>query len=222
MQTRSFTLPAFAVLALLALAGEADAQSKSPRPQSGIAAHRPAEQALHAMRIAPSYDFQDGNAALQDDIVFPIFDGRDTVVVPAGFVTDYASIPRTLRRLLHGNHNRPAILHDYLYWRQCDQSLADQIFRDELEAMGIPALKRKAMYVAVRLFGSRAHAGNRRERDAHLPRIIPADYLPPPIGDWPPFRKALRDALVPLDAMASRPPPDCPVRPKPPLDDGSS
>src|SRR5262245_60709692 len=42
------------------------------------------------------------------------------VNVPAGFVTDFASIPRAFWSLLRpdGRYTHPAIVHDYLYWTQ--------------------------------------------------------------------------------------------------------
>lgn len=47
-----------------------------------------------------------------------IYEGNvDRWVIPAGFVTDFASIPAIFQPLLPptGRHNRAAVLHDYLY-----------------------------------------------------------------------------------------------------------
>jgi hypothetical protein len=54
-----------------------------------------------------------------------------SVIVPAGFVTDYASIPRPLWVMYapHDRYSRAAVVHDYLYWSQrCTREQADNIF----------------------------------------------------------------------------------------------
>jgi len=63
-----------------------------------------------------------------------------TIIVPDGFSTDLASVPFYLQPLvaMHGNWNRAAIVHDYLYWlrgvlpcgkiltrKQCDRIFLD-------------------------------------------------------------------------------------------------
>ena len=51
--------------------------------------------------------------------------------IPAGFVTDLASIPRVFWQVLprDGEYAYAAIIHDYLYWTHiCDRSTADEIF----------------------------------------------------------------------------------------------
>jgi hypothetical protein len=63
-----------------------------------------------------------------------------TLVVPSGFATDLASVPFYLQPLvaMHGNWNRAAILHDWLYSLRgvlpCGKTLtrkqADRIFLD--------------------------------------------------------------------------------------------
>ena len=79
------------------------------------------------------------------------------ITVPAGFETNFASVPRLLWRVLPpiGDYWRSAILHDYLYSQDCTCSrfLADSMFRDAMYADGVPLLQRVAMYYAVRLFG---------------------------------------------------------------------
>ncbi|EJC5177426.1 DUF1353 domain-containing protein [Salmonella enterica] len=76
--------------------------------------------------------------------------------VPAGFVTDLASVPRIFWTILppDGKYAKAAIIHDYLY----DNALrtkkeADLIFLDGMTVLGVPKWKRTVMYWAVRLFG---------------------------------------------------------------------
>lgn len=82
--------------------------------------------------------------------------GGIRVSVPEGFVTDYASIPRPLWWLYppDGSYALPAVVHDYLYRNcRCSRFLADAIFRDAMRSVGVPVLRRIAIYYAVRFFG---------------------------------------------------------------------
>ena len=81
-----------------------------------------------------------------------------TVIVPVGFETDLASVPRIpLAYLLTGGKaNVPAILHDYLYvYGGCTRREADDAFMECMQTLGDPksGFKRWLMYTAVRLFG---------------------------------------------------------------------
>lgn len=85
------------------------------------------------------------------------------VVVPEGFVTDFASIPRGLWNLFPkwGRHGHAAVVHDYLYWaKPFPRERADEIFLEAMGVLGTTPWKAKAMYHAVRLFGGRAWESN--------------------------------------------------------------
>lgn len=45
---------------------------------------------------------------------------RDRFMVPVGFKTDFASVPKALRSFVSrtGKHTKAAVLHDWLYWRR--------------------------------------------------------------------------------------------------------
>lgn len=88
---------------------------------------------------------------------FTYLGARDTFVVPAGFTTDFASVPRMFVWLLpsYGRWTQAAILHDYLWdlarkgsFRKYD---ADGIFNRALRELGVPYLRRWVMWAAVRL-----------------------------------------------------------------------
>lgn len=84
----------------------------------------------------------------------------DVIQVPAGFVTDLASIPRWLWSVLppHGQYAKAAIVHDYLYTKAIgSKAYADKVFLEGMEVLGVPKRKRKLMYTAVRLFGRGAY-----------------------------------------------------------------
>ena len=79
--------------------------------------------------------------------------------VPAGFVTDGASIPRFLWRLcghpLETRRFPVAVLHDWLY--EADLGLTrqqvDEIYRDGLLSLGYGKWTANTEYYAIRLFG---------------------------------------------------------------------
>jgi hypothetical protein len=87
-----------------------------------------------------------------------------TIVVPAGFVTDFASIPRLFWDVLPptGKYGKAAVIHDYLYvmggklpgfaytFTKAD---ADKIFYDAMIALGVPHVIAVIMYEAVKGFG---------------------------------------------------------------------
>lgn len=82
------------------------------------------------------------------------------VYVPAGFETDFASIPRPLWNLFPptGRYGKAAVIHDYLYRKSgVKRDLADQIFLEAMDCLGVSWLTRHLIYRAVRLFGGGAY-----------------------------------------------------------------
>lgn len=76
-------------------------------------------------------------------------------VVPVGFLTDFASVPRLpLAYLLTGDTvHAPAVLHDWLIReRVVQRATADAIFLEAMEADGISWWRRKLMWLAVRSY----------------------------------------------------------------------
>ena len=82
-----------------------------------------------------------------------------TWTVPAGYVTDYASVPATpfATWLFRDHAHMAAVLHDYLCsdyypklmtWRE-----AADLFHEAMLVEGVSRWRAKAMYWAVRLFG---------------------------------------------------------------------
>ena len=87
----------------------------------------------------------------------------EVICVPAGFVTDLASIPRLLWPLLppQGRYAKAAILHDWLYalgpaGDEAARRRADDIFAEAMAVLGCPAWQRWVIHRAVRLFGGSA------------------------------------------------------------------
>ncbi len=78
------------------------------------------------------------------------------ITVPAGFQTDFASVPRIFWSIFPptGKHGKAAVLHDYLYaTQQASRVVADAIFLEAMGVLDVPAWRRWAMYLGVRLGG---------------------------------------------------------------------
>jgi hypothetical protein len=81
--------------------------------------------------------------------------------VPAGFETDFASVPRLpLTYALLGTYGHAAaVLHDFLY-TSADllRADADRVFRNALRSSGIARWRAWTMWAGVRLFGRSRYA----------------------------------------------------------------
>ena len=93
--------------------------------------------------------------SLADDLVYR--GARERFVVPAGFRTDFATVPRMVTWLVprFGAYTLAAILHDWL----CSEGIrsgvvsareADGIFRRVMRESGVPVLRRWRMWAGVR------------------------------------------------------------------------
>jgi hypothetical protein len=93
-----------------------------------------------------------------DDALFAPLEMRcaTAYTVPAGFTTDFASIPRLLWPLIGhpaGRHAQAAALHDWLARTASEvpRSRADAAFREALGVLGGPAWRRWLMGAGVRI-----------------------------------------------------------------------
>ena len=80
----------------------------------------------------------------------------DTITAPAGFITDFASIPKIAWSIIGGpwgKYGKAAVIHDYLFatqqksWRE-----TNQIFLEGMQVLGVSWLKRTIMYSMVTAF----------------------------------------------------------------------
>lgn len=98
---------------------------------------------------------QDGEWILETPVYYRTQAGDD-LVVPPGFVTDLASIPRLLHALMpvNGSHRAAAILHDWLYETQkFSRAQSDRLFLEAMAESGVRWTQRQAMYLGVRIGG---------------------------------------------------------------------
>lgn len=113
----------------------------------------------------------------------------NSVSVPVGFVTDFASIPRIFWSLLppDGIYAYAAIIHDYLYWQQITKREdADLIFKHVMEDFKVSTVMVEIIYSAVRLGGQSAWNSNAKLRGNGERRILKAFPSDPKLrwSDW--------------------------------------
>lgn len=78
------------------------------------------------------------------------------IIVPKGFTTDFASVPRFAWILFpkDGKYDGAAVVHDYLYSiKTLPRELCDKVFLEAMTVLGVPWITRHLMYRAVRMFG---------------------------------------------------------------------
>jgi hypothetical protein len=113
------------------------------------------------------------------------------VTVPAGFVTDFASIPQVFWSALRpdGLYTYPAIIHDYLYWTQeHPKEVADQVLKLGMEDFSVPAASVFAIYESVRLFGGQSWEDNRKLKQTGERRVL-TRYPTEPTTTWVDWKK---------------------------------
>jgi hypothetical protein len=77
-------------------------------------------------------------------------------VVPTGFETDLASVPRLpLAYMLFGGvGDAAAVVHDFLYSTQeVSREMADDVLEEAMRVSGVAGWRRYPMWFGVRLFG---------------------------------------------------------------------
>jgi hypothetical protein len=117
-----------------------------------------------------------------------VYRGRwDRFVVPAGFRTDFATVPRVVSWLVprFGAYTLAAILHDWL----CTEGIrsgtvtsreADGIFRRVMRESGVPVLRRWLMWAGVR-WGALVDAQRRPGWPASAPGVLAISVLAAPL-----------------------------------------
>ncbi|MGK2963176.1 MAG: DUF1353 domain-containing protein [Gemmatimonadaceae bacterium] len=119
------------------------------------------------------------------------------LIVPAGFVTDLASVPDIAEPLLPraGEYSDAAILHDYLYWTQsCTREQADNLMSIAMKEAGVAPWKDLLIHSAVRLGGQDAWNTNRTRKASGFIRTVDLPWdRSPSTTDWFTFQTILRE-----------------------------
>lgn len=92
---------------------------------------------------------------LQEELRYVTADGQ-TITVPAGFETDFSSVPRlpVAFWLAGDSAHRPSVVHDWLCRMKIgSRRRADAIFFEAMGVDGEPLWRRWIMWSAVRAFG---------------------------------------------------------------------
>jgi hypothetical protein len=112
------------------------------------------------LKIAVHSEDEQGNVYTLLEDMTVVWNGK-VLVVPAGFKSDGASVPRFFWRWVFppGDSRalKAAIAHDYVYRTHPEgwtKPLADKMFYDMLRENKVPFLNAKRAYWGVRLFGS--------------------------------------------------------------------
>lgn len=98
----------------------------------------------------------DGRWCLTTPLVYESIKAARTIEVPAGFVSDFASVPRLpfAYLLFAGVADEAAVVHDFLYSEGVmPRKLADEVFAEAMRACGTARWRSGLMWFGVRLFG---------------------------------------------------------------------
>lgn len=131
----------------------------------------------HALTDTPDgphvrfHEFPDGWYVLTEPIAWQQKDKGAAVVVPAGFVTDLAVVPRiTWERLKSDNaFVLAAFVLDWIYARQqVSREQADRTFDDLLKDLKVDAIKRRMLFEAVKWNGARVGRAAQSKQSAGI------------------------------------------------------
>lgn len=89
----------------------------------------------------------------------------DTVDVPAGFQSDFGSVPRALWWLVSpiGKATKAFVLHDWLYHTgERSRLVSDAILAEAMQVCGVNAFQRYLVWKGVRMGGWLAWRGHRK------------------------------------------------------------
>lgn len=128
---------------------------------------------------------------LEDDLCY---EGKDEAwTVPAGFETDFATVPRVIQWLIptYGKYTLAAILHDYFcvelgraYKEEREpfitSSNTDGVFRRVMRELGVPFAQRWLIWTGVR-WGALANKARRKGSARDLPKMVLVSILATPI-----------------------------------------
>lgn len=151
-------------------------------------------QPIHSPLLKPFADNREW--VLHEELAYSVGESGVEIRVPAGFVTDFASIPQPLWSLglsPNGTYSRAAIVHDYLYWSQsCSREQANNILVIAMKESNVASATRNAIFEGVRSGGSGAWQANALERRKALPRVVPSNAMEfGPLVLWKDYRQLL-------------------------------
>ena len=99
------------------------------------------------------------------------YPSKEIIVVPAGFITDFASVPRIFWNIFPpaGRYGKAAIIHDWCYQTAFqNRRRSDEIFLEGMKVLKVKKWKYKIIYYSVRLFGGIVWKSYRRKTNASM------------------------------------------------------
>ncbi len=111
---------------------------------------------LTRLRVEPATDKDDGNWRLLEALIYDSDVAGRVIVVPVGFVTNFASVPRIpiVYELAGDTSSEAATVHDYLYSTHLvSRDVADAVLREASAVSAVPWWRRQLMWAGVRAFG---------------------------------------------------------------------
>lgn len=99
----------------------------------------------------------DGRWIVARELIYESDIANCTIIVPAGFQTDLASVPRlpVVYLFMGDRAHRAAVIHDWIYSQGLfSRKLADAVFREASAATGVNSVVRWLMWAGVRIGGS--------------------------------------------------------------------
>lgn len=93
---------------------------------------------------------------LTEDLVYQSDVAKQTFTIPAGFVTDFASVPRlpVIYLLFGGRAHHESVPHDFLYQtHKTGKVMADRVFLEAMDCRGKGIPVRWGMFTGVFAFG---------------------------------------------------------------------
>lgn len=133
-------------------------------------------------------DAETGLKKLLEDVIYE--SNNKVYLVPAGYETDYASIPRCVSWIYpkDGPYRKAAVVHDYLITNglvnkefQIESNRVDEIFREAMNSIGgIPKLRQWIMWAGVRI-GAIGNKHRRKGSLKTLPKVLGIVLLASPV-----------------------------------------
>ncbi|PAF48763.1 hypothetical protein BKH41_05740 [Helicobacter sp. 12S02232-10] len=100
-----------------------------------------------------------GNLLVKEEFDYYREENNDEVIkVPAGFESDFASVPFLFRVLVSpiGRHSKPAVLHDYLcelyHKGLVNRDYCDKVFNEAMKVKKVSPYHRIVLYAGVRVY----------------------------------------------------------------------
>lgn len=115
----------------------------------------------------------------------------EPVIVPAGFVVTFESIPRVGWGLLEPDSSmaQAAVIHEYLYWTQTKtRAEADEIFRIVMRDYSVDTKQAILVYQAIKFGGQTAWLANAKLKNEGERRIL-KEFPPNPTIRWEDWKR---------------------------------